>query len=73
LIRLDIVNKKLNKMDWQVTRYVNDNLKCIIRALIDLLEDDNDFVAEDFLPENNLRIDNEVWCNMVYDLYDVVC
>lgn len=73
MIRLDIVNKKLNKMDWQVTRYVNDNLKCIIRALIDLLEDDNDFVAEDFLPENNLRIDNEVWCNMVYDLYDVVC
>ena len=73
MIRLEIVKKKLNKVDCQVTRYVNDNLKCIIRVLIDFLEDDNDFVAEDFLPENNLRIDNEVWCNMVYDLYDVVC
>lgn len=30
-------------------------------------------MAEDFLPENNLRIDNEVWCHMVYDLYDMVC
>lgn len=73
MIRLNIVSEKLSKVDLQTTRYVNDNLKCIIRVLIDLLEDDNDFGVEDFLPKNNLMIDNEVWCHMVYDLYDMVC
>lgn len=68
MIRLDIVSKKLNKVDWKVTRYVNDNLKCIIRVLIDLLEDNNDFTVDDFLPENNLRMDNETWCHLVYDI-----
>lgn len=48
------------------------NVECIIRVLLDYLEDNNDFTAEDFLPYNNLRIDNGTWNEMVYDLYDII-
>lgn len=62
----------MTKLDFEITKYVNDNIRGIIRVLLDYLEDNNGFAAEDFLPYNNLRINNETWVNMVYDLYDVV-
>lgn len=61
-----------NQLVLDTTKYVNSNVECIIRVLIDLLEDNNDFDADDFLPYNNLRIQNEQWVEMVYDLYDIV-
>lgn len=61
-----------NQLIWDITKYANSNVECIVRVLIDLLEDNNDFDADDFLPYNNLRIKNEQWVEMVYDLYDIV-
>ena len=72
MVRLELFGDNWGNTEYKVTRYVNDNLKTIIRTLIDLLEDDNDFEAEDFLPRNNLRIDNQTWKQMVYDLEDIV-
>lgn len=72
MIRLELFDDNLGNTEYKATRYVNDNLKIIIRTLLDLLEDDNDFESEDFLPKNNLRIDNQTWKEMVYDLEDIV-
>jgi len=62
----------MTDLDIEVTKYVNKNVKCIIRVLLDYLEDSNGFDSEDFLPYNNFRIDNDTWIKMVYDLYDIV-
>jgi len=59
-------------LEKSITKYVNKNVECIIRVLLDFLEDNNDFTPEDFLPYNNLRIDNATWNEMVYDLYDII-
>lgn len=73
MISLDLFDcSSMTKLDKDVTKYVNDNVKCIIRVLLDYLEDNNDFAPEDFLPYNNFRIDNALWTEMVYDLYDIV-
>lgn len=72
MVRLELFGDNLGNTEYKVTRYVNDNVNTIIRTLLDLLEDDNDFEAEDFLPRNNLRIDNQTWKEMLYDLEDIV-
>lgn len=73
LLSLDLFDySSLTDLERNVTKYVNKNVECIIRVLLDLLEDNNDFTPEDFLPYNNLRINNAVWNEMVYDLYDII-
>lgn len=65
-------NADMTDLDRNITKYVNSNVACIIRVLLDLLEDNNGFTLEDFLPYNSLRIDNKIWLEMIYDLYDIV-
>lgn len=73
LLSLDLFGHSLlTDLERNITKYVNKNVECIIRVLLDYLEDDNGFTPEDFLPYNNLRIDNAVWNEMVYDLYDII-
>ena len=56
LIRLDILGEKLDEMDLEITQYVNDNVKEIIRLVIDYLEDNNDFTIWDVIPKNTNNI-----------------
>lgn len=73
MLPLDLFdNDSLTDLERKITKYVNKNLECIIRVLLDFLEDNNGFTSEDFLPYNNLKIDNKTWIEMVYDLYDIV-
>lgn len=60
MIRVGLFGDRLSEIDKQVIRYVNDNLKSIIRVLLDLLEDNNGFTASDFLPYNNYDISDEI-------------
>lgn len=73
MIRLYILGEKLDELDLKITKYVNDNVKEIIRVLIDYLEDDNDFTVWDIIPQNTFSINGEDWNQMVYDLYNMVC
>ena len=73
MLSLDLFDyTSLTDLERSITKYVNKNVECIIRVLLDFLEDNNDFTPEDFLPYNNLRIDNATWKRMVYDLYDII-
>lgn len=73
MIRLDILGEKLDELDLKITKYVNDNVKEIVRVLIDYLEDNNDFTIGDVVPLKIHSISVEVWERMVYDLYNIVC
>ena len=73
MIRLDILSDKLDELDVRITRYANDNLKEIIRVLLDFLEDDNDFSIWDVIPRNATSISCEEWIKLLYNLYDIVC
>ncbi|OOM80734.1 hypothetical protein [Clostridium sp. BL-8] len=73
MIQLDIFNMdQMTDLDRKITKYVNSNVESIIRVLLDFLEDNNGFTPEDFLPYNNLRINNNTWSEMVCDLYDII-
>lgn len=73
MVSLDLFDyTSLTDLEISITKYVNKNVECIIRVLLDYLEDNNGFTPEDFLPYNNLRIDNDTWNEMVYDLYDII-
>lgn len=65
-------NTSLTDPERSITKYVNKNLECIVRVLLDYLEDNNGFTSEDFLSHNNLKIDNDTWIEMVYDLYHII-
>ncbi|MBR9649482.1 hypothetical protein [Clostridium tyrobutyricum] len=68
MIPLDLFdNADMTDLDRNITKYVNSNVACIIRVLLDLLEDNNGFTLEDFLPYNSLRIDNKIWLEMISD------
>lgn len=49
--KVGLLGDRLSEIDKQVIRCVNDNLKSIIRVLLDLLDYNNGFTASDFLPE----------------------
>ena len=72
MIRLDILGEKLDELDLEITRYVNDNIKEIIQVVIDYLEDNNDFTIWDIVPKNNNSVSGEDWHGMVYDLHNIV-
>ena len=61
MLSLDLFDySSLTDLERNVTKYVNKNVECIIRVLLDFLEDNNDFTPEYFLPYNNLRVDNAI-------------
>lgn len=72
MIRLTIFDFTLDNIDYKATRYINDNLLIMITHLIDLLEDDNGFTVDAFLPKNNIRLSSEKWEEAIYDLEDII-
>ena len=52
-----------------INRYINDNLNCIIRVLLDYMTDGIE--PSDFLPFNTFLIKDDEWVNMVYTLFDI--
>lgn len=73
LLRLDILGNNLDSLDLKITQYANNNLKEIIRMLIDYLEDDNGSDMSDIMPTNTNCISIADWTKMVYELYNMVC
>lgn len=72
MIRLCILDEKLDDLDLKITRYVNNNVKEVINVAIDFLEDDNDFDIWNIIPINTTSIDEGNWLRMVYDLFNMV-
>ena len=72
MIRLNFFDNDYSNIAFKITRYVNDNIKEIIDVLIDFLEDDNDFCVRDFLPKNNMKITDDEWLQLIYDLSEMV-
>lgn len=70
MIRLDFLERKMDNVDFEITRYVNDNLQIIIRTLVDYFEDAKEEAVEFFVPGLNICGIN--WTQLVYDLYRVV-
>ena len=51
MIQVDLVDySRLTDLGMQIKKYVNRNLKDIIRVLIDVLETDPDFELDGFFP-----------------------
>lgn len=52
MIQVDLVDySRLTDLGMQITKYVNRNLKDIIRVLIDVLETDPEFELDGFFQE----------------------
>ena len=53
VIQVDLVDySRLTDFGMQITKYVNRNLKDIIRVLIDVLETDPEFGLDGFFPRD---------------------
>lgn len=74
MIQIDLVNyDNLTSLGMKVTQYVNNNLKDIIRVLIDILEDDSEFELDSFFPRDYLQRKPQECRNAIYELYELIC
>ena len=56
MIQVDLVDYSgLTDLGMQITKYVNRNLKDIIRVLIDVLETDPEFELDGFFPRDYIK------------------
>lgn len=73
MIQVDLVDYcKLTKRGMQITQYVNQNLKDIIRVLIDIIETDSEFGLDGFFPRDYLERKPEECRRVVYELYELI-
>lgn len=73
MIQVDLVDYcKLTKRGMQITQYVNQNLKDIIRVLIDIIETDLEFGLDGFFPRDYLERKPEECRRVVYELYELI-
>ena len=74
MVQVDLVDySRLTDLGMQITKYVNRNLKDIIRVLIDVLETDPDFELDGFFPRDYLERKPQECKNAVYELYELIC
>ena len=74
MIQVNLVDySRLTDLGMQITKYVNRNLKDIIRVLIDVLETDPEFELDGFLPRDYLERKPQECKNAVYELYELIC
>ena len=74
VIQVDLVDySRITDLGMQITKYVNRNLKDIIRVLIDVLETDPEFELDGFLPRDYLERKPQECKNAVYELYELIC
>lgn len=74
LIQIDIVDyDNLSSLGMRVTKYVNSNLREILRVLIDILETDPEFDLDGFFPRDYLMRKPQECRNAVNELYEIIC
>ena len=74
LIQIDIVDyENLSDLGLRITKYVNSNLRDIVRSLLDILELDQEFDLDGFFPRNYLMRKPQECRNSVYELYEIIC
>ena len=74
LIQIDKVDyDNLSSLGMRVTKYVNSNLREILRVLIDILETDPEFDLDGFFPRDYLMRKPQECRNAVNELYEIIC
>lgn len=74
LIQIDIVDyDNLSSLGMRITKYVNSNLRDILRVLIDILETDPEFDLDGFFPRDYLMRKPQECRNAVNELYEIIC
>ena len=74
LIQIDIVDyENLSDLGLRITKYVNSNLRDIVRSLLDILELDQEFDLDGFFPRDYLMRKPQECRNSVYELYEIIC
>lgn len=74
LIQIDIVDyDNLSSLGMRITKYVNSNLRDIVRVLIDILETDPEFDLDGFFPRDYLMRKPQECRNAVNELYEIIC
>lgn len=74
MIRIDIVDyDNLSSLGMRITKYVNSNLRDIVRVLIDILETDSEFDLDGFFPRDYLMRKPQECRNAVNELYEIIC
>ena len=73
MIQIDIVDyDNLSSLGMRITKYVNSNLRDIVRVLIDILETDLEFDLDGFFPRDYLERKPEECRRVVYELYELI-
>lgn len=73
MIKLSLFNySKYNSTDIKVTKYINENLKCMTRVMLDMIEDDCELDIEYYIPRNYLTSKSEECKKLIYELYDIL-
>ena len=73
LIQIDIVDyENLSDLGLRITKYVNSNLRDIVRSLLDILELDQEFDLDGFFPRDYLMRKPQECRNSVYELYEII-
>ena len=73
LIQIDIVDyDNLSSLGMRITKYVNSNLRDIVRVLIDILETDPEFDLDGFFPRDYLMRKPQECRNAVNELYEII-
>ena len=74
MIQIDIVDyDNLSSLGMRITKYVNSNLRDIVRVLIDILETDPEFDLDGFFPRDYLMRKPQECRNAVNELYEIIC
>lgn len=74
MIRIDIVDyENLSKTGYQITEYVNNNLRDIIRVLLDYLESDEEYGLDGFFPRDYLKREPQECRDSINELYEIIC
>ena len=74
MIQIDIVDyDNLSSLGMRITKYVNSNLRDILRVLIDILETDPEFDLDGFFPRDYLMRKPQECRNAVNELYEIIC
>ena len=74
LIQIDIVDyDDLSNLGMRIKKYVNSNLRDIVRVLLDILETDQEFDLDGFFPRDYLMRKPQECRNAVDELYEIIC
>lgn len=67
LIKIHILDDR--DLNLKISRYINDNLNCILRTLLDMVNDG--LPIESILPFNTFDIYEQEWLNIANSLYEI--